>query len=301
MPKQRNTGRKRRPRDTAATAINLSESTREDQKKYVLLDGGTVAGQVLKGDLVFFDQASQRTNLYWAQDDAFISLGGYVILDIDAGSQTITPDDIISVLGLVDSPTNPGNKAVGLIFSNPTYPAAVVSAYNGTVRFQNLFIPLSDAVPDDFYWPLEDAAAGSTLTTDGQGGLYWTPPAIPPNLETDSDVTDYFLIPTLTWIDALVSVTATKNSLSPSIAFECTLSTAFASQTVQTRMLINGTPTGQVFSVELPRNVDHVVHYNWSNPTSIADVITIENMHSGNQSAEVLGATNPTTLQLLEP
>jgi hypothetical protein len=203
---------------------------------------------------------------------------------------------------LGENPEVPGTKAVGILFANPAYPAVVGTGYTGTVRVNNLLIPVDGTIPDDFYWPLNDGNPGSTLTTDGSGGLYWTDPPIPPNLVTDTDATDYFLTPTLTWIDALVSVTATKVSLQPSIGFECTLLATFAAQTVQTRMLVDGVPTGQIFTVELPRNVNWTVHYNWTTPLPLGtETITIEQIHSGTQTAEVLGSVNVTELQLLEP
>ena len=268
-------------------------------------DTGFPDGQVLTGSQFLYDSAAQRSNWFWIQDQGFVELGGYVVLDYDIQSGVPPTDEqIVAVFGLVESEEQPGTKASGVIFNNPDYPVGVGTGYSGNCRFQSLWIPggFGSSVPH-WQWPTIDGSPGASLTSDGSGGLYWTDPATPPAEITDTDTTDFLIDAAPLYIEIPVTVTATQPSIPAQVSLDISLYTNNNNQTIDIRMLVDGTPVGQTYTTPMPRNSIVTEHLTWSPLLPNGnEVITVEAQSFGGQACFVYGATgDPTVLTLLEP
>ena len=274
----------------------------------LIVDGYKVdpqlGGQITYGNLFSYDQVAQSGNFIWVQEAAKTDFGGFSILDYDPTTGVApTAEQTVAVFGLGENPTQPGAKNVGIGFAQPSYEAAILTDYDGNVQFQSIRIPHVAGEDPIWQWPSTDGVAGSTLTSGGNGILYWTDPPIPPALITDTDTTDILIDQTPLWTLVPVTVTATQ----PSIPSQVTLDISFYSnnngQFVNIQMLVDGVQSGQVYSVALPRNAIINEHYSWSPILPNGnEVITIEVQSLGGQACFIYGATgDPTVLNLLEP
>ena len=309
MSRQRFTSRKRRARDTLAAEINVGTTNLvsldqlwTESAKLNSGNGGTgfPDGQIFTGIQFLYDSAAQESDFVWIQDSSLFKLGGYIVLDYDINSGIDpTPDDIVAVFGMTEAPTQPGTKNAGLLFNQPTYPAVIASNYDGPILFQKLNITHTNLGPE-FHWPILDGPAGGSLSTNSSGGLYWTPPANPPELIEDTDTTVYAVFEFPGNL-APVTVTATRLAAPGQVAFECTFSTISQNRTVVVELLVDGVQTGQIYTTPLPRGVDTFVHHTWSVLLPNGnEVLTIRHV-ANNTDVEVFGNVTDTVLSLLIP
>lgn len=286
----------------------VREQIGEFLNECVQLDGGDGGsgqdGQVLTGQLFFYDAAAQRTNLIWSQEETLLENGGYSVADYDPElGLPIEPEDIVTFLGLSENQDAPGEKASGLFFVGSVYPGEIRTTYDGSMKLQNVNFPMQIANQPLFFPnapPPEDAYSLNSLAN---GVMYWVPPPTPPNVQEDTDVTDVPVAVDPATTTLPVTIASDQDSVSPAIVISFRALATQQNTELTTQLLLNGVPVAgsPPISEVIPRNVGRDIRHQWSPPQIFTgDVVQIRVM-SSDTGMTISGTQEATILTLVHP